>query len=80
MRAATDKKEPNRQLGGVLMATSSIFAHVEITDQKKAERFVAALEESERAQAKKKRTAPAIPVMRDANDIRKLMAKRFPVK
>lgn len=62
------------------MATSSIFAHVEITDQKKAERFINALEESEKAQAKKKRTAPAIPVMRNADDIRKLMAKRFPMK
>ncbi len=28
------------------MATSSIFAHVEITDQEKAEQFVAALEEA----------------------------------
>lgn len=62
------------------MATSSIFAHIEIADSKKAERFVTALEESEKAQAKKKRTAPVIPVMRDANDIRKLMAKRFPTK
>ncbi len=62
------------------MATSSIFAHVEINDPKQAERFVAALEESERAQAKKKRTAPAIPVMKDADAIRRLMAKRFPVK
>lgn len=62
------------------MATSSIFAHVEITDPEKAEQFVTALEESERAQAKKKQTAPSIPVMRDADDIRKLVAKRFPVK
>ena len=53
---------------------------IEIADSKKAERFVTALEESEKAQAKKKRTAPVIPVMRDANDIRKLMAKRFPTK
>ena len=62
------------------MATSSIFAHVEINDAKKAERFVRALEESEQAQAKKKRTAPVISVMKDANDIRKLLAKRMQVK
>ena len=62
------------------MATSSIFAHVEITEPKKAERFVTAIEESEKAQAMKKRTAPTISVMRDADDIRRLMAKRFPVK
>ena len=62
------------------MATSSIFANVEITDSQKAEQFVAALEESETAQAKKKRTDSVISVMRDINDIRNLMAKRFPVK
>lgn len=74
------QKEPNRQLGGVHMATSSIFAQVKITEPEQVERFVTALEESEKAQAKKKRTAPAIPIMRDVNDIRKLMAKRFPVE
>ena len=58
------------------MATSSIFTHIEIVDAKKAEQFVIALEESEKAQAKKKRTAPVISVMKDADDIRKLLAKR----
>ena len=58
------------------MATSSIFAHVEINDAKKAEQFVTALEESEKAQAKKRRTAPVISVMKDTNDIRRLLAKR----
>ncbi len=58
------------------MATSSIFAHVEINDVKKAEQFVTALEESEKAQAKKRRTAPVISVMKDTNDIRRLLAKR----
>ena len=62
------------------MATSSIFAHVEITDAKKAEQFVMALEESEKAQANRKRTAPVISVMKDANDIRKLLAKRVQTK
>ena len=62
------------------MATSSIFAHVEINDVKKAEQFVMALEESERAQAKKRRTAPVISVMKDTNDIQRLLAKRVSTK
>lgn len=72
--------ESARQLGGVYMATSSIFTQVEITDAQAAERFVTALEESEKAQARKKRTAPVIPIVRDKDEIRKLMAQRFPVK
>lgn len=59
------------------MATSSIFAHVEINDVKEAEQFVTALEESEKAQAKKQRTAPVISIMKDTNDIRRLLAKRI---
>ncbi len=62
------------------MATSSIFAQVEIADAKAAERFITAMEESEKAVAKKKLTAPIIPVVRDLDEIRKLMAQRFPVK
>ncbi|MBE5949945.1 MAG: hypothetical protein E7261_13145 [Lachnospiraceae bacterium] len=62
------------------MATSSIFAHVEINDVKKAEQFVMALEESERAQEKKQRTAPVISVMKDTNDIQRLLAKRVSTK
>ena len=62
------------------MATSSIFAHVEINDVKKAEQFVTALEESEKAQAKKRRTAPVISVMKDTNDIQRLLAKRVSTK
>ena len=42
--------EPKRLSGGVTMATSSIFDNVKITDPKEVERFVAALEESEKAQ------------------------------
>ncbi len=59
------------------MATSSIFAHIEIDEKKKAEQFINALEESEKAQSKKTCTVPTIPIMNDANNIRKLMAKRF---
>lgn len=62
------------------MATSSIFAHVEINDVKKAEQFVMALEESEKAQEKKQRTAPVISVMKDTNDIQRLLAKRVSTK
>lgn len=76
MRITTDKKEPNRQLGGVLMATSSIFANVKITDPKKAEAFVNALEASANA-PKVTPSAPIIPTLTDVNAIRKLMAKRL---
>ena len=61
------------------MATSSIFAHVKITDPKKAEMFVEALEASEKAQINKP-TAPSIPVMKDLDEIRKLVAKRKSAK
>ena len=60
------------------MATSSIFAHVKITDPTKAEMFVNALEASKNAQAEKP-CASTIPVMRDVKDIRKLMEKRLSV-
>ncbi|MBQ4525238.1 MAG: hypothetical protein IJA00_04085 [Bacteroidaceae bacterium] len=59
------------------MATSSIFANIVIKDAETAEKFITALEESEKAQAKKKRTAPIIPVLKDPDEIRKLVAKRF---
>ena len=57
------------------MATSSIFAKVEIKDPKTAERFIEALEESEKEQA----DAPSVqayPMLRDLDKIRKLVAKR----
>lgn len=58
------------------MATSSIFTNIEISDPQKVERFLNALEESEKAVMHKTHTASAIPVMRDPGDIRKLMEKR----
>ena len=73
------RKEPNRQLGGVLMATSSIFTHVKITDPKKVEKFVDALEASEKAQVNKP-SAPSIPALKDLDEIRKLVAKRKTAK
>lgn len=59
------------------MPTSSIFTNVVIKDAETAGRFITALEESEKAQGKKKRTAPVIPVLKDPEEIRKLVAKRF---
>lgn len=58
------------------MATSSIFANVKITDPKKAEAFVNALEASANEPAKKT-SAPVIPTVTDLAAIRKLMAKRL---
>ena len=58
------------------MATSSIFSNVKITDPKKAEAFVNALEASAN-DPKVKPSAPIIPTITDLNSIRKLMAKRM---
>lgn len=61
------------------MATSSIFANVRITDPKKAEAFVDALEASAK-EPKGKPSAPIIPTVTDLNAIRGLMAKRLKAK
>ncbi len=57
------------------MAISSIFANVKITDPKKVEKFVDALEASEKAQINKP-SASSIPALRDLDEIRKLVEKR----
>ena len=57
------------------MATSSIFADIEIKDSRTAERFVAALEDSEKALAQNEQTAQAYPILKDLDRIRKLVAK-----
>ncbi|MBE7058232.1 MAG: hypothetical protein E7387_03925 [Ruminococcaceae bacterium] len=57
------------------MATSSIFTHVKITDPKKVEMFAEALESSEKARVDKP-SAPRIPVMKNLDEIRKLVSKR----
>jgi hypothetical protein len=62
--------------GGAIMATSSIFANVKITDPKKAEIFINALDASAN-EPKRKPSAPEIPVLSDVDAIRKLMEKRF---
>ncbi len=61
------------------MATSSIFDSVKITDPKEVERFVAALEESEKAQINKP-VAKSYPALKDLDEIRRLMAKRKQAK
>lgn len=61
--------------GGAQMATSSIFANVKITDPKKAEAFINALDASANSQ-KKSAKALAHTLVTDPGEIRKLMAKR----
>lgn len=58
----------------MIMATSSIFYNIIISDEKAAEAFLNALEESENAQANKL-SAEAIPVLKDyvAGKIRQRM-------
>lgn len=57
------------------MPASSIFAQVKITDPKKAEAFVNALEASAN-DPKRKPTAPIIPTVTNLDEIRKIVAKR----
>lgn len=57
------------------MATSTIFANIKIKDSETAERFVAALEESEKEKDRKS-SAQAYPILTDLDEIRKLVAKR----
>ena len=61
------------------MATSTIFANIEIKDAKTAERFVAALEESEKEKDRKS-SVQAYPILTDLDEIRKLVAKRNSAK
>lgn len=59
------------------MATSSIFEQIKLTDPKVIERFIEALEASERdAMNRPKPSAPIIPTLTDHEEIRKLMSKR----
>ena len=57
------------------MATESIFTNVKITDPEAVERFVAALEESEK-QEKDMLPPPPYHVMDDLDEIRKFVARR----
>lgn len=57
------------------MATSSIFANIRITDPKKAEAFVEALDESAR-DPERVPSASVIPLVTNIDDVRKFMTVR----
>lgn len=57
------------------MATSSIFANVKITDPKKAEAFINALDASAK-EPKKKMSVSEHMFVHDSDEIRRMMAKR----
>lgn len=57
------------------MATSSIFANIQITDSKKAEAFAEALDESAR-DPERVPSASVIPLVTNIDDIRKFMTVR----
>lgn len=61
------------------MATSSIFAKVKISDPKKAEAFIDALEASEN-KPKRKQSISVKPPLTDYDAIRRLMTKEDTAK
>lgn len=58
--------------GGAVMATSSIFENLEITDPKKVEEFADALEAASFG-PKGKHSTSGIPLVTDIEEIRKFM-------
>lgn len=62
-------------LGGVIMATSSILTNVVIRDPKKAEVFADALEASSQ-DPKRKSSASTIPILGDADAIRRFLTEK----
>lgn len=67
--------------GGFIVATSSLFASVTITDPEKSERFIRALEASEKAAGNRPaKESVNITFLRDTDSIRKLVEKRKTVK
>ncbi len=58
------------------MATSSIFHNIVLKDPEEIERFLDALEESEREAAKREKIPHTISSLKDIDAIRELMAKR----
>ncbi len=79
MLAALQREVPLTQEGGGIMATSSIFTNIVISDPKKAEKFIDALEASSR-DPEWKPTTPVKPPLTDIEAIRRLMAKRVQKK
>lgn len=60
------------------MATSSIFAKIQISDPEKVEAFIDALEKAEN-RPRKKPSKSVQSLIKDIDEIRKIMSKRFPV-
>jgi len=58
------------------MPVSSIFTNIRITDPKKAEALIDALDASAN-EPRRKPSAPEIPILKDKDEIRKLVAKRI---
>ena len=79
MLAGLQKEMPLTQEGGAIMATSSIFTNIVISDPKKAEKFIDALEASS-LDPEWKPTTPVKPPLTDIEAIRRLMAKRVQKK
>ena len=74
--AVLQKEVPFIQEGGAIMATSSIFANIVISDPQKAKKFIDALEASS-CDSEWKPTTPVKPPITDIEAIRRLMAKRI---
>lgn len=79
MLAGIQREVPLTQEGGAIMATSSIFTNIVISDPKKAEKFIDALEASS-LDPEWKPTTPVKPPLTDIEAIRRLMAKRVQKK
>ena len=63
------------KIGGVSMATSSIFANVKITDPKKAEAFINAMDAAANSPKKNTQTTTSF-LVDDPKKIKEMLAKR----
>ena len=63
------------KIGGVSMATSSIFANVKITDPKKAEAFINAMDAAANLPKKNTQTTTSF-LVDDPKKIKEMLAKR----
>lgn len=58
------------------MPTSSIFTTIKIKTKEEAERFLAALEEAEKAIKVEKNVTPNMRLVSDLNEIKRMLEKR----
>ncbi len=65
-----------KKIGGISMATSSIFANVKITDPKKAEAFINAMDAAANLPRKNTQTTTHY-LVNDPEKIREMFAKRM---